>query len=129
MCTTVLAVRPPSQTRTDQCLYPPVIAKLTSKGDSSGTQYFATAVLLDASGDVVAALDGTKVVTGAVLDSCNVAFAFTNLIITLSGTFDIRLDMYAMSPEDTAGATLLSQLKTGQITACQGEIVPQRPCK
>ncbi|KAK3179885.1 hypothetical protein K4F52_008720 [Lecanicillium sp. MT-2017a] len=127
MACTVLAVQPPSQTQTGQHLYPPVIAKLASKGGSSGTQFFATAVLLDASGNVVASLEGTKAVTGVLLDSCNIAFAFTDLTITLPGTYTIRLDMYAMSPGDAAGASLISQVETSQITACQGDIAPQRP--
>lgn len=74
-------------------------------------------MLLDSRGSVVEALDGTKAVTGSILDSSNVSFTFANLTVTSPGVYTIRLDMYAMSPGDAAGASLVAQLETGPIAA------------
>lgn len=106
---------PPSRAQANQCLYPEVVSRLTRKNCGSEAHFFATAVLLDSRGSVVEALDGTKAVTGVVLDSSNVTFTFSDLVITLPGVYTIRLDMYAMSPEDAAGANLVAQLETNPI--------------
>lgn len=125
-----IAVRPPSRAQAHTLLSPPVVAKLTSKKCSSGIHFFTTAVLLDSHGDVAhGLLDGTTAVTGVLLDSSTMIFAFGDLSIAAEGCFTIRLDVYGMYPESTEGATLIAQLETTEIAVYEGPVPSQRPCK
>ncbi|KAL6804966.1 hypothetical protein GGI42DRAFT_307236 [Trichoderma sp. SZMC 28013] len=75
--------------------------------------YFATPVLLSASGAVVQALQGARAATGMPIGGATIQFTFTNLVISAPGTYYIRLDLYKMSTE---GADLVTQVKWAEIT-------------
>ncbi|KAL7959309.1 hypothetical protein V8C34DRAFT_117836 [Trichoderma compactum] len=75
--------------------------------------YFATPVLVDGTGDVVEALQGTRAVTGMLIGGATIQFTFTDLAISAPGAYNIRLDLYKMS---ATGADLVTQANWAQIT-------------
>ncbi|KAL7791578.1 hypothetical protein V8C37DRAFT_142306 [Trichoderma ceciliae] len=105
----------PFTAQAGQKLSPAITAKQILQ--DSGSQYFATTILLSTAGDVVEALQGSKAATGIPVNGAAlplvIKYCFTDLTISTPGTFYIRLDIYKMS---TAGATLLNQTKLNPIT-------------
>jgi hypothetical protein len=106
--------QPSGYAKIDEQLSPIVAKQLVQVID---VEYWANAVLLSSSGVVVDVLRGTKVATGMPMNGTlrpqAISYSFTNLTISSVGTFNIRLDIYKMTP---TGATLVSQNTLSAIT-------------
>ncbi|KAL7904729.1 hypothetical protein GGI35DRAFT_462519 [Trichoderma velutinum] len=102
-----------AQVRTGQVLAPAITVQHLAI-DATAT-YFATPVLLSATGAVVEALQGTKAATGMQINGgAAIEYTFTDLAISAPGTYYIRLDLYMVSA--TEGATLVAQTNLNPIT-------------
>lgn len=125
-----IVVEPPSRLQKNQVVYPPIVLTIPGHQADPSTHFFATAVLVDSSGNVLdAALSGTTAVTGGFLASGAMAFVFPDLAILKEGSFRIRVDLYGMVYGDDSGATLLAQEYTGKISVKGRPVSPTKPCK
>ncbi|KAH7162219.1 hypothetical protein B0J13DRAFT_3728 [Dactylonectria estremocensis] len=116
MPTVSIAVQPPQAAQAGQVLYPPVIAKMTTRSSHERHYYFSMAVLLDYNGTVIeGGLAGNAVSTG-VLAGSHVVFVFPDLSIVTPGEYNIRLDVYKVAYEDPSGATFSTQTATRDIS-------------
>ncbi|POR31409.1 Uncharacterized protein TPAR_08374 [Tolypocladium paradoxum] len=128
-----IGVQPPKRTRAGACLYPPVVAKQSVRESDPDVDYFATAVLLDRQGSVVDGfLEGTKAASRFEVAQSKTApasfvFPFTDLSISQLGTYTIRVDVYQVSPGDSAGAALVEQLATRVVSVFDADIPSETP--
>ncbi|ATY64981.1 hypothetical protein A9K55_005357 [Cordyceps militaris] len=129
MANVTIAVHPPCRAQTRTLLSPPVVVELSGQKCSSDIPFFATAVLLHPASGAVAEglLEGTTAATGVLLSASSIVFAFPDLSVAAAGTYTMRLDVYAMYPDSTEGATLIAQLETTQIAVLDEPVASQRP--
>ncbi|CAM1505064.1 Fc.00g107010.m01.CDS01 [Cosmosporella sp. VM-42] len=124
-----IAVQPPSRVQAGKPLYPPVIARMSTRRTQVGSYFFAMAVLLEADGNVVdGCLDGNVIATGVPVDqtssssSPSLVFVFPDLTISYAGTYSIRLDIYKVSYANSDGATLDDEVETASISVVNREV-------
>jgi len=143
-----IVVQPPTQIAANTQFYPPVVAGArmadTAREHTDLSYVFATAVLLDPTGNVLEGLlGGALVVTGASLpdaqgrgggggssalgNSASLYFVFPDLHISWAGSYSIRVDVYVVDYDDPQGAKLLEQAETRPIAVYDEDVAVERP--
>ena len=122
-----IAVQPPTKTRTDAKLYPPVVVK--AKYPSGYLS--AIAELVDSEGHVLDDQLGGKLNNEKgweMHDAGGIStfFAFPDLVVHYEGEYTIRVKIVYTS---TQGGVVLGEAITGSIKARGNETGRQKPCK
>ncbi|KAJ4861200.1 hypothetical protein T069G_06188 [Trichoderma breve] len=114
MAVTQLMYHPTVQARVGQVLAPAITVEHPAM-DPTAFYYFATPVLLSATGTVVEGLlQGNRAVTGMPINGgAAIQYTLTDLVILAPGTYYLRLDLYGMS---TGGANLVAQTNPALVT-------------
>ncbi|UPK89552.1 hypothetical protein LCI18_000487 [Fusarium solani-melongenae] len=116
--------QPPPWTATSTILYPPLVARFTSKSRSSSSSYFAMAILMGSDGVMVeGALFGSTTATGVEAggrSGTDLSFHFADLYIAYEGTYYIRVDVYKAPGHDYNVATLSAEVNSNQIVVTEG---------
>ncbi|KAI8721287.1 hypothetical protein NCS52_00575900 [Fusarium sp. LHS14.1] len=116
--------QPPPWTAVSTILYPPLVARFTSKSRSSRSSYFAMAILIGSDGVIVeGALFGTTTVTGVEAggsSGTDLSFHFSDLYIAYAGTYYIRVDVYKAPGQDYNAATLSAEVNSNHIVVTEG---------
>ncbi|KAH6898229.1 hypothetical protein B0T10DRAFT_577820 [Thelonectria olida] len=119
-----IGIQPPKKVQIGETIRQSVIVRFDISCIEEGYYCFAMPVLIGASSHLPEnVLVGGGIIMATLVPEelgCSAVFVAPNFVITHSGKYRLRVDIYKVAYSDPNGATLLAQLTTSRISAREG---------